>query len=399
MESRPLSPPWSRTTKITVTVFLLVAFGIATFLFRVALVPILISSITAYILYPPARGLSRLTRLPHALATGLVYLLLLAIIIPVSVALLPQALGQFGVIAEAAVEVVNALQSVSPTTSVTVVGIELSVLSLLETLTTPLIDGLRTLAGGTIGFVGRAAQTALLTVFTLIIGFYLTRDGDRFVAGFISAVPDHYRPEIERLVHQIDHIWQAYFREQLFTAIATGLFAGLLAYLVGLPVPTLMGFLAAFLLYLPGIGSYIWLLIALILAIAAGSTRIEMSNVAFAFVVVGIHVIYTQGLRRLLARLFTYTEIKLHPVVLIVGVLASFAILGILGVILAAPLVATVVVFSRYIYAKLMDENPFQRKSMLMATTTEFEATRQAYLQNSPDDQTKTAEEEDTPHG
>lgn len=374
MQSRQLSPRWNRTTKITVAVFLLIAVGIALYVVRFALIPVIVAAIIAYILHPPARGLSELTRMPHGLATALIYLLMLAVVIPLVLSLVPRGVVHFEAIVDAVVQLIDSLQQLSPDATLTILNFELNVTEVLEQATEPLITALRTVAGGTIGLVLGAAQTVLMTVFTLIIGFYFTRDGERFIEGFVASVPDDYRSEIAHLVEQIDLIWQSYFREQLFSALITMFVVAFLATLVGLPQPILMGILAGLLQYLPGVGSYLWLIVALILAFTAGSTRLEVSNLVFVLIVIAIQVFYTQGLRRLLQGLFTYRDVTLHPVVLIVGVLAGFVILGLLGVILAAPLMATVVSILRYIYAKLTDQKPFNNKSLLMETSIQMQA-------------------------
>jgi predicted PurR-regulated permease PerM len=52
-------------------------------------------------------------------------------------------------------------------------------------------------------------------------------------------------------------------------------------------------------------------------------------------------------------------SLNLHPVVVIVGVIAGANIAGILGVLLAAPVIASLRVIAQYLYGKLMDRDPF----------------------------------------
>ncbi len=52
-------------------------------------------------------------------------------------------------------------------------------------------------------------------------------------------------------------------------------------------------------------------------------------------------------------------SLNLHPLAIILGLIFGAAIAGLLGVILAAPTVATLRVFGQYIYGKLMDTEPF----------------------------------------
>jgi predicted PurR-regulated permease PerM len=52
-------------------------------------------------------------------------------------------------------------------------------------------------------------------------------------------------------------------------------------------------------------------------------------------------------------------HLKLHPLVVILGVLAGASVAGILGIILAAPILATSRLVLLYIYRKLTDQPPF----------------------------------------
>jgi HAD superfamily hydrolase (TIGR01549 family) len=49
----------------------------------------------------------------------------------------------------------------------------------------------------------------------------------------------------------------------------------------------------------------------------------------------------------------------LHPVIIFFGVLAGGILFGALGVLLAAPVIGTLRVLLKYVYAKLLDEDPF----------------------------------------
>jgi predicted PurR-regulated permease PerM len=51
--------------------------------------------------------------------------------------------------------------------------------------------------------------------------------------------------------------------------------------------------------------------------------------------------------------------VHLHPLVVILGILAGAALAGVLGVVLAAPTIATSRVLGRYLMAGLFDLDPF----------------------------------------
>ena len=81
-------------------------------------------------------------------------------------------------------------------------------------------------------------------------------------------------------------------------------------------------------------------------------------NWAFLLVVLACHILFTQfDLNYLIPRLIG-RSLKLPPVVVILGIVAGAALAGVMGVVLAAPTIASMRVLGRYIYARLADRIP-----------------------------------------
>ncbi len=74
---------------------------------------------------------------------------------------------------------------------------------------------------------------------------------------------------------------------------------------------------------------------------------------------VGLHVIFQQfDLNYLIPRIIG-RRVHLHPLVVILGIVAGATAAGVLGIALAAPTIASARVLGRYIYARLFDLQPF----------------------------------------
>jgi len=73
---------WSATTRLVVGILLIILLALALSAFRAILVPLIISMIVAYLMHPVVEFVSHRTRIPHKVATALIYLILLAGVIP-----------------------------------------------------------------------------------------------------------------------------------------------------------------------------------------------------------------------------------------------------------------------------------------------------------------------------
>ena len=347
---------WDKTTKVVVVVLLMVLVAAAVYAFRIVFIPLIIGAIVAYALTPLVGLLKRRLRLPHGLATGIVYLLGLAIVIPLLILSIPWIIDRVLFVRDELIRFVAYLNTIE---TIEVAGLELSVSELSSEITTALRGMIGRAATESISLLFNAAELLLLVIFTFLIAFYLTRDAERFVETLSGLVPLEYREDALRLLEEIDQVWSAFLRGQVTLAlVATAILTAVSAAL-GLPQPILMGVLGGLMEFLPSVGSAIWLIIASLLALISGSTTLPVSNFVFLLIVIGAHIVYTQfDLNFLIPRIIG-REVRLHPMMVILGIIIGAKVGGVLGIVLAAPTIASLRVIGRYIYARLLDLDPF----------------------------------------
>ncbi len=193
----------------------------------------------------------------------------------------------------------------------------------------------------------------------MVVSFYLIKDSHSLHDWFETLPPPAYRADFIRLRDEINRIWGAFFRGQLILVLVVSTIFTVVGLILGLPFALAMGVFAGILELLPSIGHAIWLITASILALTAGSTWISLPNWAFMLVVIGLHLIYQQfDLNYLIPRIIG-RSLHLPPLVVILGIGAGAVLAGVLGVLLAAPTIASTRVLVRYVYANLFDLDPF----------------------------------------
>jgi predicted PurR-regulated permease PerM len=222
------------------------------------------------------------------------------------------------------------------------------------------IGSISGLTGPAFSILGGALDVVINMVFLVAIVFYMTRDGDFFIAQIINVVPAAYRGDIRRLFYELGQIWNAYFRGQLILSVIVGLAVYFSALVIGLPGAPILGLISAFLEFVPNLGPFIALVPAAIIALLSDSTTIPfLSAVPFALLVIFIWTAIQNIEAVFLVPRVMGGQLNLHPVVVIIAVIAGASIAGALGVILAAPFTASVRLITQYIYGKIFDINPF----------------------------------------
>lgn len=358
-ETQPRSPRWNSTTKVVVGIILFVLFAVAVYVFRVVFVPLIIGVVMAYILQPVVRLIRGVTRLPHGVATGLVYLILLALAVPVGIVLMPVLIEQIVYSQRQLIDFARYLNTISADTAIEILGFQFGVQELVRQVTSALTDFITSVATESVSIVLDAARIIVMVVFTFVIGFYLTRDAERILAWLHGLTPPAYRSDIERLVSEIDHVWSNFFRGQLVLSLTVTAILTVLSTVLGLPRPLLLGVWGGLLEFLPSIGNFIWGFTVVIVALVTGSTYLPLPNFIFALVVFGAYVAFAQLDINVLIPNIIGRHVRLHPVVVILGVILGATIGGVLGVALAAPTIASLRIIVRYLYANLFDLDPF----------------------------------------
>ncbi len=395
----PMSPEWRARTKIIVSLVVFVL--LLAVLYRVSdIFPIVIVSLVlAYLLYPVATVIDhRILRLFGArekrgwaiLLSILLFLLVITIVILVVVPALVQQIEEFGrgiparlSSFEYALEAILSepilfnnepllfegepfipLDRIEEATGIRDIGqfIQLENLDLADA-SRAFLGSVESLTGTAFSFLGTAFTTVINASFLLMMTFYLAKDGGKFVEHAIQLTPTDYRGDARRIFYELAQVWNAYLRGQLILSLIMGLSVYLAALAVGLPNPEILGLLAGLLEFIPTIGPLIALIPAAFLALISQSATLPfLSGVPFMIVVI---VIWT-GLQNIEA-IFLVPRVmgdalNLHPFVVLIAVLAGAAIAGALGVILAAPFVASSRVILQYVYGKLAGIPPFPER-------------------------------------
>lgn len=381
------SPPWTSRTKRTVALICLVLAAFAFWQVTGILPIVVVALVLSYLLYPIARGIDRLTHRHRAvqprsrstLAILITFLLVLAFFILIVLLVVPVLLEQLqeflahiptllaGLEADVrellsrpiviAGQVIVPIESIEEALGTPDTGIpSLAELNLPEA--TAMF--VRSLTGPAFSFLGGAVSAVINSIFLLTLMFYLLKDGPRFVDAIVDITPPSYQPDARRLFYELGQVWDAYLRGQLILSLTMGIVVFLAATLLGLPNATILGMLSALLEFIPNIGPALALIPAALLALASQSTTLPfLEGPTFALVVI---VVWT-GLQNIEAVVLVPRvmggSLNLHPIVVMVAVLAGAALGGALGVILAAPVVASIRVLGQYIYGKLMDRPPF----------------------------------------
>ncbi len=357
---------WSNTTKLVVVLILIVIGGWVLVTFSEALPSIIIAVLLAYLLTPPTNWIVRRTGLPRGLAVGLIYLILLVLIILLPV-LLSSSIASIASSVQFDVAAITALADNVRNMEIALGPVELKVGEVLLQSAAGLQQLLSSFGSQALLSVINVLSSLFWVAFVIVVTFWLVKDSYKLENWFFEHLPKPYRRDISHLLRELDLIWGSFFKGTLVLAIIVGTLVGLSMWILGIQHVLLLAIFAGFMEFIPSIGPTLGALLATIVAFLGGSSWIPLENWAVAILVLAIYTAIFQFEQVYLYPRIVGRRVNLHPGIVFVGAILGAVKFGLLGVLLAAPVLASTRVLGRYVLRRLSDQEPFPEEDETIA--------------------------------
>jgi predicted PurR-regulated permease PerM len=376
----PASPPWGLTTKAIIASAVLILGALIIWRFQFLISPLVLAAVIAYLLNPLISWLRRKTEITRAQAVLIVYTLLLVVLgvsgFFLGVIVAQQSARLWGSLPEFLPRLVTEVQARAQAlagVSWTFGPYTFEPGALLETidwesLATELANSLRTYVGRSGLWLAGVASATLGTLsdilFVLIVSIYLAMDGPRIGQG-ISEIAQQpgYRRDAERLIRDSVRIWDAYLRGQVILGIVIFAIVSIVLSAIGVNNALELGILSGVLEFLPIIGPFIGTAAAVFVALVQESNPWGVTPWVFALIVLGVMFLIQQVENTILVPRIVGDALDLHALAVLIGVLMGTSLAGLLGAVLAAPVIATLKLFGTYLWRKMLDLPPFPDES------------------------------------
>lgn len=191
-----------------------------------------------------------------------------------------------------------------------------------------------------IGGVSSVVSSIWSLLLGLVVGFYLLIDFDGTKKVF-NIVPKKYKNNFRKLMHDLDATCKDFVMGTLLISLIVTIITSIFFKIIGLPSPMLFGLICGITNIIPYIGPWIGGAIAAVVGFTV-SPLVGILTVVIAFISQQIDGMILQPL-------IMGKTMKLHPVTIMVGLLVFGYFFGMLGMILATPIMAcTKVIFNYY---------------------------------------------------
>ncbi len=372
LQEKPSSPNWSTTTKLVVGLALAGIILLLLIRFQNILAPLLTSVLVAYLFHPLATFFNKKLKIPWRLITTIIFLLLFAIIIGLltwgGISIVEQVQNLIklieGLITDLPVffEAISSKPLVIGPLEFDLSKLELdSLWSQVVGIVQPVLSQLGSLIGSLASGIG---STLTWLVFILLIAYFILAESNR--TSLIRIAIPKYQDDIRRIGSQLGHIWNAFLRGQLLIFAITVAYYSLLLSVLGVKYFFLLALLAGLARFVPYIGPFVaWTTYGLMALFQ--TQHLGMQAFPYALLVVGCAWLSDFLLDNFVVPRVMSDALAIHPAAVLVMVIISASLFGFLGILLAAPVLASVKLILTYLIRKLSDQDPWMDLKVIRA--------------------------------
>jgi predicted PurR-regulated permease PerM len=189
-----------------------------------------------------------------------------------------------------------------------------------------------------------------------------------------------YEADLRRLAKELGRIWNAFLRGQLIVTGITILIYSIILSALGVRYGWGLAILAGLAKFVPYVGPAIaWTTFGLV-SYFQGWTLFGLQPFPYALIVVGICIVVDNVFDSLVTPRILAQALKVHPAAVLVAAIIGANLLGLIGIVLAAPVLATLKLFLDYTIRKLIDQDPWEGLATMPAQPPSIPLIRQSQL-------------------
>jgi len=220
----------------------------------------------------------------------------------------------------------------------------------------PLLSRTGTLVGavasGAVDFLGWA-------FFVILVSYFVLAESGGLRGQIVPLTVPTYTYDFERLSRELGRTWNAFLRGQLIIIFFAVIAYSIVLSVLGVNYALGLAFVAGVARFVPYAGPFINYVILFLVAYFQQFKLLELPTFYYALLVVLVSVIIDFIFDNIVSPRILSDALKVHPAAVLVAAIIAANLFGLLGVVLAAPILATATLLWKYVMRKMLDVNPW----------------------------------------
>lgn len=361
------SPKWSWTTKLVVGLTLV---AIALWLivqFQDFLGPLITAIFLAYLINPIASFFKDKVNIPWRISVTVIYLLLILTILGLMTwggfALFEQIQNLIDFIEKNIFQLPDLVAEITEQTyEIGPFSFSLSGLNWDEITNEivgaiqPTIGRLGTLAGS---LAAGAVNIITWSVLIILISYFLLAESEGIPDQGSNLKIAGLEADMERIGKELNRIWRAFIRGEFLVVFISLILYTLMLGILGVQFFFGLAAIAAIGQLIPYLGAWItWISFGLV-ALFQSNVPFNVPSGIYMLIVLGISMVINSIIDNIVRTKVMASGLKVHPSLVLIGAIVGVQLFGFIGIVIAAPIMASFKLFLNYILKKLNDQDPW----------------------------------------
>ena len=178
---------------------------------------------------------------------------------------------------------------------------------------------------------------------------------------FFSGIKDRedLYNDLMKLLDKLNIVWDTYIRGQIVIVVLVMFFNFILMSTLGINGALGIAILAGAARFVPYVGAFISGTTVGVVALIQGNPYFEMNSFVYAIIVLGFSILLDTVFDNVVTPKLLGNSLGVHPASVLLASIVLLQLIGFLGLLLAAPILASILVFGRYIARKLLNLDPW----------------------------------------
>lgn len=374
------SPLWNNSTKIIVNVLILVIALALLIRFSNLVTPLVLAILMALLFHPIAELLNTRLHISWNWAVNVIFLFTIIIIVILvtvgGLALIEQIQGLIVFLQNNLPNLPNLLNEITSktinigpfeinSTQINWADIGNQLINYIQPLLVKMGDLIGSVAGG-------AAQVIATIFFALILSYLITIEtGGSKEKILILNIPG-YQDDLERMGVEISLIWNSFLKGQAVVIFIRTILYSFLLGILGVHFYIGLAIGAGIANLIPYLGVTIAWITYFFVALFQGTTFMGLDSFSYAFLVTGSAWLLDNIYDNTVTPRVMGGVLKLHPAAIMVAAIVGLNLFGLMGMFLAAPVLASLKLIFQYVQRKMQDKDPWQNMEREYSKESDF---------------------------
>jgi len=372
-----ISPYWSTNAKLVVGISMVALAAVLLTQIRPILTPLIMALILSYLLYPMIVGLEKSTFLSWRGSVNVIFVILLVLLLSSLTVSIVAIVNQFQNLIVLVDTFLNDLPTLiedflrsDAVIQIPIINYDLDISEYIRTLNIDLLavseqvlSAVQPILSQAGSILTRFATSALNTFgwggFILVVA-YLSLGEVKQGRKFLKKELEGLSYDIGRMTRELGYIWNAFLRGQVLVFFMSATTMFILLSILGVRYALGLAIVAGIGRFVPYIGQGLSAIVnALVAFFLAEGNYLGLEALPYMFLVVIIALVHDQIYDSLVIPRLIGMVLGVHPALVLIVAIIIARWIGVLGLLVAAPVLASFQLLTSYLIRKLLDQDPW----------------------------------------